>query len=110
MPRGALPRRYRFWGPPVPGTGTWSPGPTVTPRPWRSSRVRRSCANSSWRSGPWPNTGRWTPRCERTNTVADLVKCLVWDLDHTLWPGTLLEDGETALTEGVRDVIVELDE
>jgi hypothetical protein len=23
-----------------------------------------------------------------------LVKCLVWDLDNTLWQGTLLEDNE----------------
>ena len=26
-----------------------------------------------------------------------LVKCLVWDLDNTLWQGTLLEDGEVHL-------------
>ncbi len=37
------------------------------------------------------------------------VKCLVWDLDNTLWRGTLVEDGEVALHEGIRDVIVELD-
>lgn len=37
------------------------------------------------------------------------VKCLVWDLDNTLWQGTLLEDGEVALPETIRDVIVELD-
>jgi methoxymalonate biosynthesis protein len=38
-----------------------------------------------------------------------LVKCLVWDLDNTLWQGTLLEDPDVQLTPGVRDVIVELD-
>ncbi|TWP46670.1 HAD-IIIC family phosphatase [Lentzea tibetensis] len=38
-----------------------------------------------------------------------LVKCLVWDLDNTLWKGTLLEDGEVHLPEEVRDVVVELD-
>ncbi|GAA3584708.1 HAD-IIIC family phosphatase [Amycolatopsis ultiminotia] len=38
-----------------------------------------------------------------------LVKCLVWDLDNTLWRGTLLEDGEVALPEEIRAVIVELD-
>lgn len=38
-----------------------------------------------------------------------IVKCLVWDLDHTLWRGILLEDGEVELTDAVRDVVVELD-
>ena len=37
------------------------------------------------------------------------VKCLVWDLDNTLWEGVLLEDGEVRLREEVRRVIVELD-
>jgi len=37
------------------------------------------------------------------------VKCLVWDLDNTLWQGTLLEDGEVRLAEEIRAVIVELD-
>ena len=38
-----------------------------------------------------------------------LVKCLVWDLDNTLWQGTLLEDTDVHLPEEVRAVIVELD-
>jgi methoxymalonate biosynthesis protein len=38
-----------------------------------------------------------------------LVKCLVWDLDNTLWQGTLMEDLEVTLARNVRDVIVELD-
>jgi len=37
------------------------------------------------------------------------VKCLVWDLDNTLWQGTLLEDEQVSLTAAVRDVIVTLD-
>ncbi|MFC5290394.1 HAD-IIIC family phosphatase [Actinokineospora guangxiensis] len=37
------------------------------------------------------------------------VKCLVWDLDNTLWRGTLLEDGEVHLTDEIRDVIAALD-
>jgi methoxymalonate biosynthesis protein len=43
--------------------------------------------------------------------MADLstVKCLVWDLDDTLWRGTLLEDGEVVLSAAARDLIVELD-
>ncbi|HEV2636984.1 MAG TPA: HAD-IIIC family phosphatase [Actinocrinis sp.] len=38
-----------------------------------------------------------------------MVKCLVWDLDNTLWQGTLLEDGEVVLAEEIRDTVVELD-
>ena len=38
------------------------------------------------------------------------VKCLVWDLDNTLWRGTLLEDGEVHLDDSVRRVIRTLDE
>jgi methoxymalonate biosynthesis protein len=38
-----------------------------------------------------------------------LVKCLVWDLDNTLWQGTLLEDPDVQLSREIRDVIVQLD-
>ena len=38
-----------------------------------------------------------------------LVKCLVWDLDNTLWQGTLLEDADVRLPDEVRAVVVELD-
>lgn len=37
------------------------------------------------------------------------VKCLVWDLDDTLWQGTLLEDGEVGLPDEVRKAVIELD-
>jgi FkbH-like protein len=39
------------------------------------------------------------------------VKCIVWDLDHTLWSGVLVEDGPEKLTlkPGIVDVIKELD-
>ncbi|MGC4806559.1 HAD-IIIC family phosphatase [Micromonospora sp. DT233] len=37
------------------------------------------------------------------------VKCLVWDLDNTLWKGTLLEDGVVTLADEVRETIVALD-
>ncbi|GHG12110.1 MULTISPECIES: HAD-IIIC family phosphatase [Amycolatopsis] len=37
------------------------------------------------------------------------VKCLVWDLDNTLWQGTLLEAPDVALTDEVRAVVTELD-
>lgn len=38
------------------------------------------------------------------------VKCVVWDLDHTLWDGILLEDGEVPLRDGVMEALVGLDE
>ncbi|ADI12776.1 putative methoxymalonate biosynthesis protein (OzmB) [Streptomyces bingchenggensis BCW-1] len=37
------------------------------------------------------------------------VKCLIWDLDNTLWRGTLLEGDEVEIPPAVRDVVVELD-
>ncbi len=37
------------------------------------------------------------------------VKCVVWDLDDTLWSGTLLEDDAVELKPGVVEVIRELD-
>ena len=38
------------------------------------------------------------------------VKCVVWDLDNTLWQGTLLEDETVTLVPGVVEVIKTLDE
>lgn len=38
-----------------------------------------------------------------------IVKCLVWDLDNTLWKGTLTEDAQVDLPDEIRKVIVELD-
>ncbi len=38
------------------------------------------------------------------------VKCLVWDLDNTLWKGILLEDEAVTLRDGVADVIRTLDQ
>jgi FkbH-like protein len=38
------------------------------------------------------------------------VKCVVWDLDNTLWDGVLLEDGPVPLRDGAREVIRALDE
>lgn len=39
----------------------------------------------------------------------ETVKCLVWDLDRTLWDGILLEDGTVAVRAGIRAVVAELD-
>lgn len=38
------------------------------------------------------------------------VKCLVWDLDNTLWNGVLLEDGEVHVRAEIRRVVVGLDQ
>jgi FkbH-like protein len=38
------------------------------------------------------------------------VKCVVWDLDHTLWNGILLEDERVELRPGVDAILRELDE
>jgi FkbH-like protein len=37
------------------------------------------------------------------------IKCLVWDLDYTLWDGILLEDKVVSLREGVVPIIKALD-
>ncbi len=37
------------------------------------------------------------------------IKCLVWDLDNTLWDGILLEDGNVSLKEGMCEILEELD-
>jgi len=46
---------------------------------------------------------------QRDRNVTTTVKCVVWDLDHTVWDGVLLEDGEVPLRPGIREVIEELD-
>ncbi|MFB9924389.1 HAD-IIIC family phosphatase [Amycolatopsis halotolerans] len=40
---------------------------------------------------------------------AELVKCLVWDLDETLWRGTLAEGDRPVLPAAVREVVETLD-
>lgn len=37
------------------------------------------------------------------------IKCVVWDLDNTLWDGILLEDKEVILKPGICEIIKELD-
>ena len=37
------------------------------------------------------------------------IKCVVWDLDNTLWNGVLSEDIDVSLRPGVKEVIEELD-
>jgi len=38
------------------------------------------------------------------------IKCVVWDLDHTIWDGILLEDEKVVLKPGILDIIKTLDE
>ncbi|MGW4476039.1 HAD-IIIC family phosphatase [Nonomuraea sp. NPDC004354] len=42
--------------------------------------------------------------------IPTTIKCLVWDLDDTLWQGVLLEDREVRLGDDIRRVIAALDE
>ena len=38
-----------------------------------------------------------------------MIKCLIWDLDETLWHGTLDDNEEVALRPGIRGVLEQLD-
>ena len=38
------------------------------------------------------------------------IKCVVWDLDNTLWDGILLEDSDVFLKAGVAEIIKTLDQ
>ena len=38
------------------------------------------------------------------------IKCVVWDLDHTLWDGVLLEGDDVAIRPGVVEVVKALDQ
>jgi FkbH-like protein len=38
------------------------------------------------------------------------VKCVVWDLDNTIWDGILVEDDKVALKPGVKEILSALDE
>jgi FkbH-like protein len=37
------------------------------------------------------------------------IKCIVWDLDNTMWKGVLLENPDVALRDGIADTIKRLD-
>lgn len=37
------------------------------------------------------------------------IKCVVWDLDNTIWQGVLLEDEQVTLRENITDIIKTLD-
>ena len=44
-----------------------------------------------------------------TKPAQGKIKCVVWDLDNTLWDGVLLEDGEVSVRPSVVDHIHRLD-
>jgi FkbH-like protein len=44
-----------------------------------------------------------------TITQDQSIKCIVWDLDNTIWNGILLEDDDVTLRDGVKETICELD-
>jgi len=47
---------------------------------------------------------------EVRNEMEKTIKCVVWDLDETIWSGTLLEGDDVVLREGIGSVIKKLDE
>lgn len=55
-------------------------------------------------SGAHSHTETKQPVAERKN-----IKCVVWDLDNTLWHGVLLEDKRVFLRENVVEIIETLD-
>ncbi len=50
-----------------------------------------------------------TPVTETVKPVRGRIKCVVWDLDNTVWDGVLLEDGEVRVRPGVVEHIRRLD-
>ncbi|MGW7402383.1 HAD-IIIC family phosphatase [Streptomyces sp. NPDC054833] len=50
------------------------------------------------------------PTTDPRTTPAPQVKCVVWDLDETLWDGTLLEGDDLSVPEANRELIRTLDE
>ncbi|MER8903902.1 HAD-IIIC family phosphatase [Mesorhizobium sp. M0772] len=46
---------------------------------------------------------------DRIKTRESQVKCVVWDLDNTVWDGVLSEGDDVTLRPGVRETIIALD-
>lgn len=42
-------------------------------------------------------------------TASGPLKCVIWDLDETIWCGRMVEADPVALRDGVRDAVAELD-
>lgn len=54
-----------------------------------------------------PSQHRENPRNKQTQRKA--IKCVVWDLDNTLWDGVLLEESQVSLRPGIATIIEALD-
>lgn len=49
----------------------------------------------------------------RENQSPSQIKCVVWDLDGTIWDGVLIESGETPITaikSGIKEILKSLDD
>jgi FkbH-like protein len=59
-----------------------------------------------------PVSSNTTVSSDTTTKITKKVKCVVWDLDNTLWDGVLVEDGpeRIQLKPGIADVIQTLDQ
>ncbi|MEM7125046.1 MAG: HAD-IIIC family phosphatase [Chloroflexota bacterium] len=55
------------------------------------------------------NTIELSPLAEKEKKQKD-IKCVIWDLDNTIWDGVLLEDQQVTLHAGVVEIIKTLDE
>ncbi len=45
----------------------------------------------------------------RNGQFSKEVKCVIWDLDNTIWAGTLMESESVRLQPGIREILEELD-
>src|SRR5579862_4036987 len=52
---------------------------------------------------------KFKPRAAASSD-ARKIKCVVWDLDNTLWKGTLVEGDKVALNDGIAELLKYLDE
>src|SRR5215207_3510392 len=54
-------------------------------------------------------TKTYADTTDATSDAKQVSKCVVWDLDNTLWDGVLLEDGRVSLRPRVVEIVKELD-
>ncbi len=47
---------------------------------------------------------------QTSRAVPPAIKCVVWDLDNTLWDGVLVESEQVSLKAGIADTLRQLDE
>lgn len=51
------------------------------------------------------------PKSEKGGVIryGTKIKCVIWDLDNTIWDGVLSEDKEVKLNDNIKEIIEELD-